>query len=115
MAGPDVGCRTPDGAFLANGNHTTRPPLRAQAGGRLRRDTWEITAFAELGNDALGKDVADERIKVYAAETLEGLATAVPMSGGVTVTDKKSAVKVSLEVEAPPGDGSRFFRVGFGE
>ena len=36
-------------------------------------------------------------------------------SDGVTVTDRKSAVKVSLEVETPPGDRSRFFRVGFGE
>ena len=78
-------------------------------------DTWAITAFAELGNDALGKDVADEQIKVYAAETVEGLESAAPMSEGVTVTDKRSAVKVSLEVETPPGDDSRFFRVGFGE
>ena len=78
-------------------------------------DTWAITAFAELGNDALGADVTDAQVKVYAAGTVEGLESAAPMSEGVTVTDKRSAVKVSLEVETPPGDDSRFFRVGFGE
>ncbi len=103
------GTVNPAPAFAAGGEAVTTKFERGAG------DTWAITAFAELGNDALGKDVADEQIKVYAAETVEGLATAAPMSDGVTVTDRKSAVKVSLEVETPPGDGSRFFRVGFGE
>ena len=103
------GTVNPAPAFAAGGEAVTTKFERGAG------DTWAITAFAELGNDALGKDVADEQIKVYAAETVEGLESAAPMSEGVTVTDRKSAVKVSLEVETPPGDGSRFFRVGFGE
>lgn len=113
---------TVNGLRIAGGG-TVNPAPAFAAGGEAATtkfekgagDTWAITAFAELGNDALGKDVADEQIKVYAAETVEGLESAAPMSDGVTVTDRKSAVKVSLEVETPPGDGNRFFRVGFGE
>ena len=76
---------------------------------------WGIDCGYQYVERRYGKDVADDQIKVYAAETVEGLESAAPMSEGVTVTDRKSAVKVSLEVETPPGDGSRFFRVGFGE
>lgn len=46
---------------------------------------WTLTAFAELANDAMGKDVSDSQIKVYAAATLEGLGTASPMTSGVEV------------------------------
>ena len=106
---PVTGGGDPAPAFASGGAAVTAKFEKGEG------DTWSITAFAELGNDALGKDVADEQIKVYAAETVEGLATAAPMPDGVTVTDRKSAVKVSLEVETPPGDRSRFFRVGFGE
>ena len=114
---------TVNGVRIAGGGGTVNPAPAFEADGEAvttkfekgAGDTWAITAFAELGNDALGKDVADDQIKVYAAETVEGLESAAPMSEGVTVTDRKSAVKVSLEVETPPGDGSRFFRVGFGE
>ena len=60
-------------------------------------------------------DFADASIFLPAAETVEGLESVSPMADGVTVTDRKSAVKVSLEVETPPGNGSRFFRVDIGE
>ena len=103
------GATLPAPAFAAGGEAVTTKFERG-AGGK-----WTLSAFAELGNDALGADVTDAQVKVYAAGTVEGLESAAPMSEGVTVTDKRSAVKVSLEVETPPGDDSRFFRVGFGE
>ena len=76
---------------------------------------WTLTTFAELSNDALGADVAAEQIKVYAADTVEGLESASPMTSGVEVKEKKSAVKTTLEVTPPSGKDSQFFRVDFGE
>lgn len=78
-------------------------------------DKWTITAFAELSNDALGKDVAPSDIKVYAASTVEGLGSAEPMASGVEVKERKSAVKTTIEVTTPPEAGSQFFRVKFGQ
>ena len=76
---------------------------------------WTITAFAELSNDALGKDMAPSDIKVYAASTVEGLGSAEPMASGVEVKERKSAVKTTIEVTTPPEAGSQFFRVKFGQ
>ena len=76
---------------------------------------WTITAFAELSNDALGKDVAPSDIKVYAASTVEGLESAEPMASGVEVKERKSAVKTTIEVTPPPEAGSQFFKVKFGQ
>ena len=76
---------------------------------------WTITAFAELANDALGADVADGQIKVYAADTVGGLKSASPMTSGVEVKEKKSAVKTTIEVTPPAGAQSQFFKVKFGE
>ena len=44
-----------------------------------------------------------------------GAATAEPMATGVSVTEKKDAVKVELEVTPPANADAQFFRVGFGE
>ena len=44
-----------------------------------------------------------------------GAATAEPMATGVSVTEKKDAVKVELEVTPPANADSQFYRVGFGE
>ena len=77
---------------------------------------WTLTAFAELGNDAVGKDVADGQVKVYASETIEGLKTAEPMAGGVEVKEKKSAVMTTIEVTpADPDASAQFFKVEFGD
>ena len=75
-------------------------------------DTWTLTTFAELASgSADGLD--DAQVKVYAANSLAGLASAEPMVSGVVVTNKAPAVKVELEV-TPPAN-AQFFRVGFGE
>lgn len=76
---------------------------------------WTLTAFAELGNDALGKDVTDGQIKVYRADTVAGLDSASPMTSGVEVKEKKSAVKATIEVTPPGNPPTQFFRVKFGE
>lgn len=76
---------------------------------------WTLTTFAELANDAFGKDVADGQIKVYAADTVEELKTAEPMTSGVTVKEKKSAVKTTIEVTPSGSPDSQFFKVTFGE
>ena len=76
---------------------------------------WTLTTFAEMSNDALGADVADGQIRVYAALTVEGLDAATPLTGGVTVKEKKSAVKTVIEVTPSGNPPSQFFKVKFGE
>ncbi len=77
--------------------------------------TWTLEAYGELANDALGRDVSDGMVHVYASDTVEGLATARPMEGGVEIKDRKSAVKVTLEVTPPTASETQFFRVEFGD
>ena len=76
---------------------------------------WTLTTFAEMSNDALGSGVANGQIKVYAAPTVEGLNNASPMTSGVTVKGKKSAVMTTIEVTPPGNPDSQFFKVKFGE
>ena len=77
---------------------------------------WTLTTFAELSNDAVGADVAADQIKVYAADTVEGLDSASPMTSGVEVKEKKSAIKTTIEVTPPdPTAAQQFFKVKFGE
>ena len=79
-------------------------------------NTWTLTAFAEMEGDSVGTAVTDGQIKVYAADTVEGLESASPMASGVTVKEKKSAVKTIIEVTPPdPTAPAQFFKVKFGE
>ena len=99
----------PAPAFAAGGKAATTEFVKGANG------KWTLTTFAEMSNDALGKDVANGQIKVYAAPTVEGLNNASPMTSGVTVKEKKSAVKTTIEVTPPQGAQSQFFKVKFGE
>ena len=74
-------------------------------------NTWMLTAFAELANDAVGADIADGAIKVYRGDTEDGVTNAVVP----TITGKKSAVKVEMTVDAPADASQQFFKVKFGE
>ena len=74
--------------------------------------TWALTAFAELAGGA-AENLDDAQVKVYASDTLAGLATAEPMASGVTVHERTPAVKVEIDVAVPPGANAQFFRVGF--
>ena len=76
---------------------------------------WTITAFAEMSNESRGTDVTDSQIKVYSADTLEELKNATIPVTGATVKETKSAVKATVEVPAPRGKDSQFFKVKFGE
>ena len=102
------GAALPAPTFSADGKAATTEFVQG-AGGK-----WTLTTFAELGNDALGADVANSQIKVYSSSTVEGLESASPMSSGVEVKEKKSAVKTTIEV-TPPSGASQFFKVKFGE
>ena len=109
VAGAEGGTVLPSPAFAADGDAATTKFVKGTDG------NWTLTAFAELGNDALGKDVTDGQIKVYSADTLEGLATASPMTSGVAIEEKTSAVKTTIKVTPSSGSQSQFFRVKFGE
>ena len=79
-------------------------------------DTWTLTAFAEMEGDSVGTAVTDGQIKVYAADSVEGLEDAEPVSEGVTVTERKSAVKTVINITpTPSATGGKFFKVKFGE
>lgn len=106
--GGGSGTVLPAPAFAADGDAATTKFVQGENG------KWTLTAFAEMSNDALGKDVADGQIKVYAADTVEGLDGASPMTSGMTVKEKKSAVKTVIEVTPPGNPPSQFFRVKFG-
>ena len=103
------------------GSGATGPATFAEGGDAIMskiapgaNGTWMLTAFAELASgSADGLD--DAQVKVYAANSLAGLASAQPMASGVVVTNKAPAVKVELEVTPPANADAQFFRVGFGE
>ena len=109
ITGAGGGTVNPDPSFSDDGDAVTTKFTQGANG------KWTVTAFAELENDAVGADVANSQIKVYAADTLEGLDSAAPMSSGVEVKEKKSAVKTTLEVTPSAGAASQFFKVTFGK
>jgi len=108
ITGAAGGTVLPAPAFSADGKAATTEFVQGANG------KWTLTAFAELGNDALGKDVTAGQIKVYRADTVAGLDSASPMTSGVEVKGKKSAVMTTIEV-TPPTAPAQFFRVKFGE
>ena len=72
-------------------------------------NTWNITAWGEIANNASGMDVGNAQIKVYRGNEVDAVTTLVAPA---TVT-KKSAVKVELSVEAPVEADKQFFKVEF--
>lgn len=72
-------------------------------------NTWNITAWGEIANNASGMDVGNAQIKVYRGNEVDAVTTLVAPA---TVT-KKSAVKVELSVEAPGEADKQFFKVEF--
>lgn len=102
------GAAVPAPAFAAGGASEIVKFAQAEGG------KWTITAFAELGNASVGEEVAPGQVKVYAADTVDGLKTASALTEGVAI-ENKSAVKSTIQVTAPNGKSSQFFRVGFGE
>ena len=107
--GTGGGAELPAPAFAAGGKAAITEFVKGANG------KWTLTTFAEMSNDALGSGVEDGQIKVYAAPTVEGLNNASPMTSGVTVKEKKSAVMTTIEVTPPGNPDSQFFKVKFGE
>ena len=105
------GASVPDPAFAEDGESVTTKFSKKAGDGNV----WTITAFAEMSNESRGTDVAASQVKVYRAGSLDDLKTAEAMTEGVTLTEKTSAVKVTLEAEAPGDAGQQFFKVKFGE
>ena len=105
------GASVPDPAFAEGGEAVTTKFAKKAGDGNV----WTITAFAEMSNESRGTDVAASQVTVYRASSPEALKTAEAMTEGVTLTEKASAVKVTLEAEAPAGSGPQFFKVKFGK
>ena len=80
---------------------------------QVSEGVWSVTAFAEMDNASRGTDVADDQIKVYAADSVEELKTAEPLTSGYTL-EKKSAVKTTISVTTGTAE-KKFFKVEFGE
>ena len=99
------GATVPAPAFAAGGEAVTTKFERGAG------DTWVITAFAELANDAIGADVPNDAIMVYRGDTVGGITNAVVP----TITGKSSAVKVEMTVDAPADAPQQFFKVKVGE
>ena len=111
VAGAAGGASVPDPEFAEGGESVTTKFAKKAGEGNV----WTITAFAEMSNESRGTDVTASQVKVYRADTLEELKIAEAMADGVTITEKASAVKVTLEAEAPTDAEQQFFRVDFGE
>ena len=109
VAGTGGGGSVPAPAFAEGGASEIVKFAQAEGG------KWTITAFAEMSNESRGTDVTDGQIKVYSADTLEALEGATTPAAGATVKETKSAVKATVEVPAPSGKDSQFFKVKFGE
>ena len=108
-AGLTGGGSVPAPAFAAGGASEIVKFAQAESG------KWTITAFAEMSNESRGTDVTDGQIKVFSADTLEALKSVTTPAAGATVKETKSAVKATVEVPAPSGKTSQFFKVKFGE
>ncbi len=108
IGGAGGGGSVPAPAFAEGGASEVVKFAQAEGG------KWTITAFAELGNASVGEEVTSGQVKVYAADTVDGLKTAYALTEGVAI-ENKSAVKSTIQVTAPSGKDSQFFKVKFGE
>lgn len=111
VTGAGGGGSAPSPAFAAGGASEIVKFAQAEGG------KWTITAFAEMSNESRGTDVSEDQIKVYSGDTIEALeAETEPISEGVTIEERNSAVKTVIKIT--PGEsvtGGKFFKVKFGE
>ena len=105
-------------AFSENDARDSSGMYRGTLGGFhvFPRNIVNIASLAHVSassGENLVYRLADGQIKVYGADSVEGLESALPMSSGVSVRSKAPAVKVELEVAAPSGADAQFFKVTF--
>ena len=74
--------------------------------------TWTLQAYGDLASGS-AEGVGADMVQVYAADTVEGLATASPLSSGVVLKNTQNAVKTTLEVTPPTTSDTQFFRIQF--
>lgn len=74
--------------------------------------TWTLEAYGDLASGT-AEGVNADMVQVYAADTVEDLATASPLTSGVTLKNTQNAVKAILEVTPPTTSDTQFFRVQF--
>ena len=91
VAGSGGGADVPAPAFAEGGESVTTKFEKGEG------NTWNITVWGEIDNDASGASVADGQINVYRGEDVDDVTTPVTP----TKMTKKSAVKVEMTVEAP--------------
>ena len=107
VADASGGASVPDPVFAEGGDAVTTKFSKKAGEGNV----WTITAFAEMSNESRGTDVTDGQIKVYRGDEIGAVTNLVTP----TITEKASAVKVTLEAEAPTAAAQQFFRVDFGK
>ena len=110
---------TLDGVALAADGSSPSAPTFADGGAGFlagfapaEGGNWTLEAY---GNLASGTDegVTPDMVQVYAADTVADLATAAPLTSGVTLKATQNAVKATLDVTPPTPSETQFFRVHF--
>lgn len=110
---------TLDGIALASDGSVPSAPTFADggagflAGFALAEDgDWALEAYGNLATGT-AEGVTPDMVQVYASDTVEGLATATPLTTGVTLKSTQNAVKATLDVTPPSSSETQFFRVHF--
>lgn len=110
---------TLDGVALAADGSSPSAPTFADGGAGFlagfapaEGGNWTLEAYGNLVNGT-AEGVTPDMVQVYAADTVEDLATASPLTSGVTLKATQNAVKATLEVTPPSTSDTQFFRVQF--
>ena len=105
-------------ALAADGSSPSAPTFADGGAGFLagfapaEGGNWTLEAYGNLASGT-AEGVTPDMVQVYAADTVEDLVTASPLTSGVTLKDTQNAVKATLEVTPPSTSDTQFFRVQF--
>lgn len=109
------------GVALASEGSSSSAPVFSDGGAALitafapsEEGNWTLEAYGDLSSGTAEGVIAD-MVQVYAADTVEGLATASPLSSGVVLKNIQNAAKATLEVSPSSASETQFFRVQFTE
>ena len=112
---------TIDGVAVAADGSTPSSPSFVDVGAALlagfapsEDGTWTLEAYGNLSSGT-AEGVTPDMVQVYAADTVADLATASPLTSGVTLKDTQNAIKATLEVTPPSTSDTQFFRVQFSD
>jgi hypothetical protein len=109
------------GVALASEGSSSSAPVFSDGGAALitafapsEKGTWTLEAYGDLSSGT-AEGVTADMVQVYSADTVEGLATASPLSSGVVLKNTQNAVKATLEVSPSSTSETQFFRIQFTE